>query len=79
MTITTHTTWNREFTTEELKIMEDRRAKLIAEGVVYGQLIYMGGTAIREWATEELANGWVAFANSLNPPPEKIEIVVTDN
>ena len=78
MTIETHTTWGREFTPEESKIMEARRAKLIAEGVVYGPVTYMGDTAIREWATEELANGWVAFANSLNPPPVSIEVVVIE-
>ena len=79
MTITTHTTWGREFTSEELEKMEVRRAKLIDEGVVYSAPLFMDGTQIREWATQELAQGFVEFANSFNPPPEKIEIVVTDN
>jgi len=78
MTIETYTTWGREFTPEESKIMADRRDKLITEGVVYGPVSYRGDTAIREWATEELANGWVKFANSLTPPPVKIEIVITE-
>ena len=75
MIIETHTLWGREFTAEEMVKMEERRAKLIAEGVVYLRSGKFNGVAIREWATEELANGWVEFANSFDPPPLKVEVV----
>ena len=79
MTIETHTEWGRDFTPDEMVLLSDRKAKLIAEGVVYGPMIVLGNVQIREWATEELANDWIAFANSLNPPPLKAELVITDD
>ena len=75
MIIETHTLWGREFTAEEMVKMEERRAKLIAEGVVYLRSSQFNGVNIREHATEELANGWVEFANSFDPPPLKVEVV----
>jgi hypothetical protein len=78
MTIITHTTWGREFTPEEIEKMETRRAKLIADGVVFYPVIHNNDTTSRQWDTEELANDWVKFANSLTPPPIEIEVVVTE-
>ena len=78
MTITTHTTWGREFTPEEIEKMEIRRARLIEEGIVLHPAAHAGGTVSRQWDTEELANDWVSFANSLTPPPVEIEVVVTE-
>lgn len=78
MAIITHTTWGREFTPEEIEKMEARRAKLLADGVTLHTIMFQGDTLSRAWDTEELANDWVNFANSLNPPPVKIEIEITD-
>jgi hypothetical protein len=78
MTIETHTTWGREFTPAEIEQLEIRRAKLIAEGVVLHPTKKGGETLVREWDTIELANDWVEFANSFNPPPVKVEVVVTE-
>jgi len=75
MIIETHTLWGREFTAEEIVKLEERKAKLIAEGVVYLRSSRFNGVNIREHATEELANGWVEFANSFDPPPLKVEVV----
>jgi hypothetical protein len=77
MTIETHTTWGREFTPEELVLFDKRKAKLLSEGVVLHPIMGNSENLIREWDTIELANGWVEFANSLNPPPVKVEIVIT--
>ena len=79
MTIETHTEWGREFTPEEIVLLEARKARLIAQGVVYSPMAHMGDTVIRFWDTEELANDWVAFANSLNPPPITCEVVITED
>jgi hypothetical protein len=75
MIIETHTLWGREFTPEEQERLIARRDKLIAEGVVYLRSGQFNGVNIREHATEELANGWVEFANSMNPPPLRVEVV----
>ena len=76
--IETHTLWGRGFTPEEGVKMEIRRAKLIEEGVVYLRYSTFNGVNIREWATEELAQGWVEFANAFDPPPLKVEIITFD-
>jgi len=73
--IETHTLWGREFTAEEQEQLTARKEKLIAEGVVYLRSGKFNGVNIREWATEELANGWVEFVNAMNPPPLKVEVV----
>jgi hypothetical protein len=78
MIIETHTLWGREFIAEELVKMEERRAKLIAEGVTFLRFSQFNGVNIREWETEELANSWVEFANAFNPPPLKVEVIVTE-
>ena len=78
MTIETHTAWGREFSPEEILLLDARKTKLLSEGVVYGTMFNIGGTHVREWATIELANDWVKFANSMNPPPIKVEVVVTE-
>jgi hypothetical protein len=79
MTIKVYTTWGRELTPEEATIMEARRNKLLSEGVVlHHPFIVAEGILVREWDTMELANGWVEFANSMNPPPVKVEVVVTE-
>jgi hypothetical protein len=78
MIIETHTEWGREFTPEEMTLMEARKTKLLAEGVTFHPAFKMGAVLIREWDTLELANGWVEFANSLNPPPVTVEVVVTE-
>jgi hypothetical protein len=78
MIITTHTTWGREFTPEETEKLEARRTKLLEEGVVFYPPMRIDDTTSRQWETEELANGWVSFANSLTPPPVNIEIVITE-
>jgi len=78
MIIETHTLWGREFTAEEMAKMEERKAKLIAEGVTFLRFSQFNGVAVREWETEELANDWVGFANAFNPPPLKVEVIVTE-
>jgi hypothetical protein len=75
MIIETHTLWGREFTAEEIVVLEERKAQLIAEGVTYLRSGTFNGVHIREWATEELANRWVEYANAMNPPPLKVEVV----
>jgi hypothetical protein len=78
MIIETHTEWGREFTPEEITRMEDRRAKLLSEGVTYLNHVRYNGIAIREWENEQLANDWVAFVNTFDPPPLKVEIVLNN-
>ena len=78
MRIKTHTTWGRALTPEESTIIEARTAKLLSEGVAVHSATSDNGTWIRDWDTIELANGWVEFANSLNPPPVKVEVIVTE-
>ena len=79
MIIETHTLWGREFTAEEMERMAARKARLISEGVIYGRMGQFNGVTIREWATEELANAWVEFANSFSPPPLKVEVVTYED
>ena len=78
MKFETYTDWGRAMTPEEMEKMDARRAKLLAEGVTYHAHTDRGTTRIREWDTEELANDWVEFANSMDPPPVEIKIVITE-
>ena len=77
--VETHTLWGRDFTAEEQERLTIRRAKLIAEGVTFLRSGQFNSVNIREHATEELANGWVEFANSFDPPPLKVEVVVYED
>ena len=75
MIIETHTLWGREFTAEEIVKLEERKAQLIAEGVIYLRTGKFNGVNIREWQNEEQAKDWVEYVNAMNPPPLKVEIV----
>jgi hypothetical protein len=78
MTIEAYTIWGRDLTTEETQLLEQRKANLIEKGVVLHPILFDGTHLIREWDTVELANEWVALANSFSPPPVSVEVVVTE-
>ena len=75
----THTFWGREFTAEETVKLQEKRDQLIAQGIPILRSGRFNGVYIREHATEELANGYLEFQNSFDPPPLKVEVVTYED
>lgn len=53
-----------------------RADELMTAGLLAGPATRVGLTWTRQWATEEAANDWIVYINSLVPPPVSATVVV---
>ena len=81
MTIQTHVVWNRVMQPAELDLLEAKSAELTATGVTDGTKVMRNGTidnngdVVRIWTTADAANAWVAFVNTVTPPPVSATVI----
>ena len=76
MAIETRVKWDRQLSLEELDSIHAKIQTYVDAGVTDGNLIFtntweMNPESYRIFTSEEAANEWVAFLNSLTPPPTK--------
>jgi hypothetical protein len=75
MAIQTNVVWNREFTQDEISLVQAQSAAAVAAGTTDGKIT--GGPTsadqvtpiVRIWTTTDAANAWVTFVNTFSPAP----------
>ena len=74
MTVKTQTVWGRMLTEEETELNNNKKLEINQPLEVFPN---EDGHIIREFATAEEANAWIAFTNTFDPPPVS-SVIVTE-
>jgi len=77
MAIHTKVTWAAELSPENKEIVMNEILLLRNNGVVVTPPQVTGLTYTRVWATEEIANTWIAMVNTIVPPPISAVVEIT--
>lgn len=79
MKFITQVKWSRLVTDEEQATVQAKVTELNNAGIFFTNpdVDLSTGIGSRTWETEEAANNWVTFINTLTPPPDSA-VVITE-
>ena len=78
MTRLTYVLWGRPHTDEENAKVSAKIASATASGATTGKLVVLANEAYRDWATLELAEEFINWVNTFDPPPFEARVVAED-